>query len=286
MPLPVWSAAWRMFYDFLLCVALMMVVTLVYQQGILRLIYGSEHLRELADRGALIGDPLLSTLLVFALFGFFAKFWTHNGQTLGMQVWGLRVQNRDGSAISLLQALLRFMIAIASWLCLGLGFLWMLWDKDKRTWHDRYSESQVVGCRRTLTRSERNRSAERAVLAFVAPAAAPARRDRKHKGHPWVAFSYPACRACQPARRSSQTPASAQIEAGITTASSGGKSNTRLEGPSRSWAMRKTKPTSTPVKIRWPRVTERNGPKMKEIAISTSAAVTSGCRTLVQNASQ
>ncbi|CRN34158.1 hypothetical protein PAERUG_P60_London_6_VIM_2_11_13_00020 [Pseudomonas aeruginosa] len=50
--------------------------------------------------------------------------------------------------------------------------------------------------------------------------------------------------------------------------------------------MRKTKPTSTPVKIRWPRVTERNGPKMKEIAISTSAAVTSGCRTLVQNASQ
>lgn len=133
-----------MFYDFLLCVALMMVVTLVYQQGILRLIYGSDHLRELADRGALIGDPLLSTLLVFAPFGFFAKFWTHNGQTLGMQVWGLRVQNRDGSAISLLQALLRFMIAIASWLCLGLGFLWMLWDKDKRTWHDRYSESQVV----------------------------------------------------------------------------------------------------------------------------------------------
>ncbi len=54
------------------------------------------------------------------------------------------MQNRDGSAISLLQALLRFMIAIASWLCLGLGFLWMLWDKDKRTWHDRYSESQVV----------------------------------------------------------------------------------------------------------------------------------------------
>lgn len=92
-----------MFYDFLLCVALMMVVTLVYQQGILRLIYGSDHLRELADRGALIGDPLLSTLLVFTLFGFFAKFWTHNGQTLGMQVWGLRVQNRDGSAISLLR---------------------------------------------------------------------------------------------------------------------------------------------------------------------------------------
>ncbi|MGQ7815446.1 RDD family protein [Metapseudomonas furukawaii] len=132
------------FYDFLLCVALLMVVTLIYQQVVLRLIYGGEHLRQLADQGLLAHDPVLSTLLVFALFGFFAKFWTHNGQTLGMQVWGIRVQNQDGSAITLWQALLRFVIAIASWLALGLGFLWSLWDKEKRTWHDIYSESRVV----------------------------------------------------------------------------------------------------------------------------------------------
>ncbi|AOE83721.1 RDD family protein [Pseudomonas sp. TCU-HL1] len=132
------------FYDFLLCVALLMVVTLFYQQVVLRLIYGSERLRQLADQGALSGDPVLSTLLVFALFGFFAKFWTHNGQTLGMQVWGIRVQNKDGSAISLWQALLRFVIAIGSWLTLGLGFFWSLWDKEKRTWHDIYSDTQVV----------------------------------------------------------------------------------------------------------------------------------------------
>ncbi|MNO81526.1 RDD family protein [compost metagenome] len=133
-----------MFYDFLLCVALLMVVTLAYQQGLLRLIYGSERLKQIADQGGLIGDPLLSSLLFLSLFAFFAKFWTHSGQTLGMQVWGVRVQNPDGTAISLMQALLRFVIAIASWLCLGLGYLWMLWDKDKRTWHDRYSESVVV----------------------------------------------------------------------------------------------------------------------------------------------
>ncbi len=132
------------FYDFLLCVAMLMVVTLIYQQVVLRLIYGGERLRQLADQGLLAGDPLLSTLLVFSLFGFFAKFWTHNGQTLGMQVWGIRVQNKDGSAISLWQALLRFVIAVGSWLALGLGFFWCLWDKEKRTWHDIYSESQVV----------------------------------------------------------------------------------------------------------------------------------------------
>lgn len=132
------------FYDFLLCVALVMVVTLLYQQGVLRLIHGGDQLRQLAEAGALDRDPILATLLLFSLFGFFAKFWTWNGQTLGMQVWGIRVQNPDGSAIDLWQALLRFVVAIGSWLFFGLGFLWQLWDRQKRTWHDIYSDSQVV----------------------------------------------------------------------------------------------------------------------------------------------
>ncbi len=132
-----------MFYDFLLSVALMMVTTLLYKM-VQMSIYGEKQLRQMSDAGTLDGDPLLSTLLFMILFAFFAKFWTHNGQTLGMQVWGLRIQNTDGSAISLWQALLRFVVAIGSWLCLGLGFLWVLRDKDKRSWHDIYSDSLVV----------------------------------------------------------------------------------------------------------------------------------------------
>lgn len=133
-----------LFYDALLCVALMMVVTLIYQQGILRLIYGSEKLMAMSQHGALDHDPLLASLVLLSLFGFFAKFWTHNGQTLGMQAWGLRIQNADGTAIDLWQALLRFVVAIGSWLFAGLGFLWMLWDKQGRTWHDAYSDSRMV----------------------------------------------------------------------------------------------------------------------------------------------
>ena len=132
-----------MFYDFLLCIALLIVVTFIYKL-ILMGFYGEAQLKQLSDSGALDGDPLLSSLLLLSLFGFFSKFWTHNGQTLGMQVWGIRIQNADGTAISLWQALLRFLVAIASWLCLGLGFLWILWDKDKRSWHDIYSDSRTV----------------------------------------------------------------------------------------------------------------------------------------------
>jgi len=132
-----------MFYDFLLCTALLMVTTGLYK--VVQMMFIGEHkLQVLSDAGAMDGDPLLSTLLFFVLFGFFAKFWTYKGQTLGMQVWGIRVQNADGSAISLWQALLRFMVSIASWLCAGLGFFWVLVDKKKRSWHDIYSDSQLV----------------------------------------------------------------------------------------------------------------------------------------------
>jgi uncharacterized RDD family membrane protein YckC len=130
-------------YDFLLCVALLLVVGLLYKLAWMG-VYGETQLKLMSDAGALDGDPLLSTLLLLSLFGFFSKFWTHGGQTLGMQVWGIRVQNADGSAISLWQALLRFLVAMASWLCLGLGFFWVIWDKDRRSWHDIYSDSYVV----------------------------------------------------------------------------------------------------------------------------------------------
>ncbi|OEC35791.1 Uncharacterized membrane protein YckC, RDD family [Pseudomonas cuatrocienegasensis] len=133
-----------LFYDFLLCVALVMVVTLIYQQGVLRLIYGGETLMAMSQAGQLDRDPILASLVLLSLFAFFAKFWTHNGQTLGMQAWGLRVQNADGRAIDLWQALLRFVVAIGSWLIVGLGFLWILWDKQNRSWHDIYSDSRIV----------------------------------------------------------------------------------------------------------------------------------------------
>lgn len=130
-------------YDAVLCIALLLVTAFLYKLALMAII-GEARLRALSDSGSLDGDPLLSTLLFLVLFGFFATFWTRAGQTLGMQVWGIRVQNADGSRISLVQALLRFMIAIGSWLCVGLGFIWVLFDRQNRSWHDLYSGSQLV----------------------------------------------------------------------------------------------------------------------------------------------
>lgn len=89
-------------------------------------------------------NPLFTTYLFFITFLFFAWFWTHGGQTLGMRAWRLRVQQRDGSPMTLWQALLRFLIAIPSWLLCGIGVMWLWLDKERLTWHDRYSMTVVV----------------------------------------------------------------------------------------------------------------------------------------------
>ncbi len=123
-----------MLYDTLICAALMLVTTGIY----------TAITYEFTGVESTSGDPLLSSILFITLYLFFAYFWTRSGQTLGMQVWHLRIQNEDSTSISWLQALLRFIMAIISFIPAGAGYIWILIDKDKKAWHDRFSESVVV----------------------------------------------------------------------------------------------------------------------------------------------
>lgn len=132
------------FYDLMLCLSLVMVLTMAYQQGALRLIYGPEALKAMSEAGQLDSDPLLSALIILAIYGFFGLFWTLRGQTLGMQAWRLRVQQPDGSSITWRQSLIRVSIALVGWLLGGLGTWWALWDKQSRTWADILSGTRTV----------------------------------------------------------------------------------------------------------------------------------------------
>lgn len=82
--------------------------------------------------------------LVVVIYAFFVGFWVGKGRTLGMQSWGLQIESAEGTRPTLAQASIRFFAAILSWLALGLGFLWQLWDKDALTWHDRLSGTRLV----------------------------------------------------------------------------------------------------------------------------------------------
>lgn len=119
-----------MFYDALLLLSALLIATAIA----LVVTKGSLHTH----------NPFFRTTLFLICFSFYAWFWLHGGQTLGMRAWKLRLQNKDGRPITIWQALLRFLVAIPSLAFAGLGFLWMLIDKDKMTLYDRFSESVIV----------------------------------------------------------------------------------------------------------------------------------------------
>jgi uncharacterized RDD family membrane protein YckC len=116
-------------YDWLLVIALMMIVS--------------------TPVIAILGDAISPANLVYqaamllVAVAFFAGFWSHGGQTLGMKAWRLRLRRRDGSPVSLGHAGLRFVFATIALAAGGLGFVWMLWDKDGLTWHDRWSDTTI-----------------------------------------------------------------------------------------------------------------------------------------------
>lgn len=77
-------------------------------------------------------------------FIFYSYFWRKSGQSLGMLAWRLRIQTHQGTPISQLQVFLRLIAALVSWACLGLGYWWVLLDKQKRSWPDILSNSQTL----------------------------------------------------------------------------------------------------------------------------------------------
>ena len=78
------------------------------------------------------------------LAAFYIFFWHLKGQTLGMQVWKIRVLTRDGETLGYRQCLIRFAVATLSTLAFGLGFIWMYFNKERLTLHDIASSSHVA----------------------------------------------------------------------------------------------------------------------------------------------
>lgn len=132
MPAPLWRRLAAMLYDGLLILALWMFIEFLV------VALNGGHAMTTTQR------PLVQTIVLFATFSFFAGFWMHGGKTLGMQAWQIKLVTAHGERLRLTQCLLRFLVAIASLVLGGLGYWWMLWDKDKLTWHDRYSMTNII----------------------------------------------------------------------------------------------------------------------------------------------
>ena len=86
---------------------------------------------------------LLSLALGVAYYGWLEG--SPSGQTIGKRMLGIRVYDlRQGGPIGTGRAIGRYFARIISFIPCLLGYFWMLWDKEKQTWHDKLVGSVVV----------------------------------------------------------------------------------------------------------------------------------------------
>jgi uncharacterized RDD family membrane protein YckC len=96
---------------------------------------------------AIAFDPgSANTLILLAAAAYFALLeGGRSGQTLGKRACGIRVVDaRVGAPIGPGRGLIRWLGRWVSFSVFLLGYLWMLWDPEKQTWHDKMARSVVV----------------------------------------------------------------------------------------------------------------------------------------------
>jgi uncharacterized RDD family membrane protein YckC len=73
-------------------------------------------------------------------------YWigTRGGSPLRVRLGVLVLDQNDGSFIGTKRAIYRGLMGFISLRVLLLGYLWMLWDPNKQTWHDKVAKSVVV----------------------------------------------------------------------------------------------------------------------------------------------
>ncbi|HGY11752.1 MAG TPA: RDD family protein [Desulfobacterales bacterium] len=155
-------------YDFMLLCAVWLLAVIVYLIPAQMLINVDSSQKNNLSTTEFSG-PVFYVYLFLVSWFFFAWFWKHGGQTLGLRSWSLRLQTENGHTLSWMQTLLRFLIAGTPWLIslfvyeqittrqllqppyeysafiLGFGGLfWILIDKKNRSLQDIFSHTRIV----------------------------------------------------------------------------------------------------------------------------------------------
>jgi uncharacterized RDD family membrane protein YckC len=77
-------------------------------------------------------------------FLYYAAYWTASGKTPGMILLGLQVVGQDGSRAGARRGLVRTLAFPLSFILLGLGFVSILFEHDRRALHDLIAGTAVI----------------------------------------------------------------------------------------------------------------------------------------------
>ena len=129
-PPHLWRRVAAIFYDLLIVVALLMTATIATI-----LVRGGSAISP--------GSIWFQLLLLSIWWLYFAWSWAERGQTVGMRAWRLVLTTEAGDGVGWARASLRFIAAGLSTAVVGLGFVWCLFDRDRRAWHDGLSRTRL-----------------------------------------------------------------------------------------------------------------------------------------------
>ena len=120
-----WVRIGALTIDLLLCILVMVLVANLLPLGRLGIHFNPFHL-----------------LLIAAAYG--AVLWKLRSTTIGGIVCNLKVLRLDDRPLDWTTSIVRALACILSVAAIGLGFLWIAFDGDRQSWHDKIAGTVVV----------------------------------------------------------------------------------------------------------------------------------------------
>ena len=130
MPASLAKRAGAIFYDLLIVTAILFIATIFWTAA-----------------GVTFGHPWYRTYVAFVYlttFVYFGWCWIHGGQTVGMKVWKIKLLATGTRRFGWAAAMARSAAAVLSGVALGTGFWWVLFNRNKLSWHDWLSNSRLI----------------------------------------------------------------------------------------------------------------------------------------------
>ncbi len=83
-------------------------------------------------------------LFFVGLAGYAAAMWKYKGTTLGGIICGLKVVRLDDRPLDWPTSIVRALGCFLSMVMMGFGFIWVAFDREKQSWHDKIAGTTVV----------------------------------------------------------------------------------------------------------------------------------------------
>lgn len=143
-----YAGFWRRFLAYFIDSFIMFILSLTLQRCFGRdpfIAFKVKSLEELQQMQTSAYGTI--TTLIGLAFGLVYSliFWVnYEGATPGKRLLAIKITKDDGAKITYAVSFIRWLSNFISAFALGLGYLWVLWDKRKQAWHDKIAKTVVI----------------------------------------------------------------------------------------------------------------------------------------------